>query len=208
MLNTRPSRAWKTACSVVATVIVFSIGTGPSYAGSGKDSVSSAKIERELFLVDQAKNGRAPLSSKATFGVKALSFPRTLTQEENGLSRRSFKRKRSWYMPVATARNNAAGFARFAVNNSSPSEFSNDPDLIGSQWEESRAGKCLRVSISRVDCYYAFYSETFDLIIDDQIVGTDFFFCDGFLASWYPRGTRKSIKDRLIMPECLWGSDS
>jgi hypothetical protein len=188
-------------------VVGISVGNSPSNAGAGSHSISIAKIEREPVVVGQVRSSGAQFSSSSPRGVKARPFPKVSQEGSSGPGLRSFKRKRSWYMSVSTARNNAAGFARFAVNNSSPSGFSSDPDLIGSQWEGSRSGRCLRVSYSRVDCYYVFYSETFDLIVNDEIVGTDFFFCDGFLSSWYPRGTRRTIKDRVLVPECLWNSD-
>ena len=95
------------------------------------------------------------------------------------------------------------------VNNTLPGDYSSDVVLGGSEWVDWRTGRCLRRTFSHVACYFAVFSEDFDLL-DDQgnIVGEDYFFCDGYLSSWYPRASRPLIRIRWEVPECLWSSDS
>lgn len=140
-------------------------------------------------------------------GDPALPFAREITPGAKSPSLRK-RKKRRWFMPASVARNKARSFARYVGNQSYPEDYSDDPDLIGSVWETFSTGSCKRRGFSRVNCFWAVFSEPFDLIDEfDNVVGEDEFFCAGFLDVWYPRAVRRAVKIRNTSSLCDWNSN-
>lgn len=205
---TRSGKGSRAAASLMATATVLILGVGFSQASPG--TTSTAKVERETLRIE----GQRGLISGLGAGSRDWFFKGTpqigKSERSSGLEQRSKKRKkRRWFMSFATARQSAARFARSVANNSRPSDVDDDPDLIGSEWFEWRTGRCLRANFSRVSCYFGVYSEDFDVVDEEgNIIGEDFYLCDGFVASWYPTAKRRSLRTKLVIPECLWASET
>ena len=146
----------------------------------------------------------APTASDAGASTKASEAAAGSADASTSGLRRAYY----WYMPSPKAFSTASRFATYFRNQTRPSDYSNDSDLIGASWSRTRVDDCRRRSFSRVNCTWVVFSERFNIIDSaGNVVGEDEFACTGWLDVWYPIASYRKLKIRNTRSRCNWVSE-